>query len=97
VQGGASDAAPLGLAADLYVTIPRGRYAELSASMSIAGGAVAPLERGKTVGEVKVALAGKPLSSAPLVALRQIPQGGVWTRIAAEVGGLLGEADAAEP
>jgi D-alanyl-D-alanine carboxypeptidase (penicillin-binding protein 5/6) len=97
VQGGAPEVAPLGLAADLYVTIPRGRYADLSASMSVAGGAIAPLERGTPVGEVKVALGGRPLSSAPLVALRQIPQGGVWTKIAAEIGGLLGEAEAAEP
>jgi hypothetical protein len=31
------------------------------------------------------------------VALRPIAQGGVWTRIAAEIGGFLGEAEAAEP
>jgi D-alanyl-D-alanine carboxypeptidase (penicillin-binding protein 5/6) len=97
VQGGTPEAAPLGLAADLYVTIPRGRYAELSATMSVPGGAVAPLARGTAIGEVKVALAGKPLSAAPLVALRPIAQGGVWTRIAAEIGGFLGEAEAAEP
>ena len=96
LRGGAS--AALGLARDLYVTFPRGRYDALAASMDVQTDLAAPLAPGATVGSVKVSLAGKPLSSRPLVALQGAEKAGVWDKIKDSVGGLwVGEAQAAPP
>ena len=81
VWGGDPEVTPLGLAHDLFVTIPRGYYRALSASMDLSMQLVAPLDEGTPVGEVKVRLAGSPLSKVPLVALSQVGEGGLWTKI----------------
>lgn len=85
VWGGSPEAAPLGLARDLYVTIPRGQYAALSASMDVTTTLVAPLERGSQVGVVNVVLGDDPLQKAPLVALQPVLEGGTWTKIVDEL------------
>ena len=72
---------PLGLANDLSVTIPRGRYDDLKASMSIDDKIVAPINEGDSVGVVKVTLEGEDYLEAPLVALASNPEGGLWRRI----------------
>ena len=58
VWGGEPADAPLGLAHDLFVTIPRGLYPSLTASMSVPVELVAPLQTGAAVGEVNVRLDG---------------------------------------
>jgi D-alanyl-D-alanine carboxypeptidase (penicillin-binding protein 5/6) len=85
VWGGQPDVTPLGLARDLFVTIPRGLYDSLTASMDLRTDLVAPLSAGTAVGEVKVVLAGAPLSSMPVIALRQVVDGGAWARLRDEV------------
>jgi D-alanyl-D-alanine carboxypeptidase (penicillin-binding protein 5/6) len=42
---------------------------------------VAPLELGTPVGQVNVLLAGNPLLNIPVVALQQVVEGGVWTKL----------------
>ncbi len=71
----------LGLDEDLYVTIPRGRYDELKASMDVDTKIIAPIEQGDQVGIVKVTLKGEDYLEAPLVALQSNPKGGLWRRI----------------
>jgi D-alanyl-D-alanine carboxypeptidase (penicillin-binding protein 5/6) len=85
VWGGQPDAAPLGLDHDLFVTIPRGRYDALAASMDVAAQLVAPLTQGARVGEVKVTFGGELLSTLPLVALEPVVVGGVWTQVMDEI------------
>ena len=72
---------PLGLDNDLSVTIPRGSYDDLKASMSIDEKIVAPINEGDPVGVVKVTLEGEDYLEAPLVALASNPEGGLWRRI----------------
>ena len=72
---------PLGLDEDLYVTIPRGEYDNLKASMNIDEQIVAPIEQGDQVGVVIVTLKGEDYLEAPLVALQSNPEGGLWRRI----------------
>lgn len=72
---------PLGLDNDLSVTIPRGRYDDLKASMSIDEKIIAPINEGDPVGVVKVTLEGEDYLEAPLVALASNPDGGFWRRI----------------
>ncbi|MEM7401145.1 MAG: D-alanyl-D-alanine carboxypeptidase family protein, partial [Pseudomonadota bacterium] len=71
----------LGLDEDLYVTIPRGRYDELKASMDVDTKIIAPIEQGDQVGIVKVTLKDEDYLEAPLVALQSNPKGGLWRRI----------------
>lgn len=89
VWGGVPADAPLGLAHDLFVTIPRGLYPSLTASMSVPVELVAPLQTGAAVGEVNVRLDGQPLSNVPLVTLQQVVEGGVWAKLRDELDGWL--------
>jgi D-alanyl-D-alanine carboxypeptidase (penicillin-binding protein 5/6) len=85
VFGGSIEYAGLGPAADIYVTIPRGGYAELAASMAVRAKLAAPLAGGTAVGEVNVSLAGRPVVSTPLVLLTPVTDGGVWARMRDEL------------
>ncbi len=71
---------PVGLTADLYLTIPNGQYDHLQAVTSLHNPIKAPVEKGKQLGELNISLAGKELAKRPLVALRDDPKGGMWTR-----------------
>jgi D-alanyl-D-alanine carboxypeptidase (penicillin-binding protein 5/6) len=85
VWGGQPEVASLGLNSDLLVTIPRGQYAALAASMNVTAQLVAPLSQGVQVGEVKVSLDGTPLSTLPLVSLKPVVAGGLWTQVMDEI------------
>ena len=75
----------LTLPADLYVTIPRGSYEDLSAVMDLQTRLVAPLNATTPVGAVTVSLNGEAVSQAPLVALQQVEVGGLWQRMRDQV------------
>jgi serine-type D-Ala-D-Ala carboxypeptidase (penicillin-binding protein 5/6) len=77
---GADNVLPLGLSEDLLVTMPRGRYNDLKATMEMPSRLIAPFTKGQKVGTVKVALDGKLLAERPLVALADAPEGGFWRR-----------------
>lgn len=72
---------PVGLARDLYVTIPRGQYDKLQANLEIIEPLKAPIQKGQQVGQIKVTLNGEEYASAPLIALQEDVKGGVWTRM----------------
>ncbi len=78
---GESDTLPLGLAQDAVVTIPRGKYSELKATLDIPARLMAPFKQGQQVGMLHVTLDGKPVLDAPLVALQDAPQGGFFKRL----------------
>ena len=68
----------VGLAEDLAITIPRGAYDELDATMDIDKDIEAPIEKGQQVGVVKVSLDGDVLKSLPLVALETVDTGSIF-------------------
>ncbi len=78
---GESKSIQLGLDNDLFVTIPRGRYDDLKADMSIDAEIIAPIEQGDQIGVVKVTLKGEDYLEQALVALQSNPEGGLWRRI----------------
>jgi D-alanyl-D-alanine carboxypeptidase (penicillin-binding protein 5/6) len=86
VWGGQPETAPLGLEHDLFVTIPRGSYAALAATLNLADHLIAPLGEGARVGEMKISLEGIALARLPLVALTPVLEGGRWTRVMSELG-----------
>lgn len=85
VWGGELEYTSLGLTQDIYVTIPRGAYGSLGASMDVMAELAAPLVRGTQVGEIKVSLAGVELVKSPLIVLTNVLDGGVWARMRDEL------------
>lgn len=78
---GADRRVPVGLMHDLYVTIPKGTYAELSASLQTPSGLVAPIATGAPAGQVQVSYDGKTLLDAPLYTLHAVPEGNIFRRM----------------
>jgi len=78
---GASNTIALGVADDVLVSMPRGRYKDLKASMDLPNRLVAPFTKGQKIGTLRVALDGKPLAERPLVALADAPEAGFWGRM----------------
>jgi len=81
IYKGAQEKLPLGLSQDLYVTIPRGRHDEIKAHMNVDATIVAPAHKGQSFGTVNVTLDKKPLAKRPLIALQDVPEGGLWRRL----------------
>jgi serine-type D-Ala-D-Ala carboxypeptidase (penicillin-binding protein 5/6) len=78
---GASNSIALGIAEDLVVSMPRGRYKDLKPSMEVPTRLIAPFTKGQQVGTLHVTLDGKPLADRPLVALADAPAAGFWGRM----------------
>lgn len=85
VWKGVTDLAPVGLARDVHVTIPRGAFDALSAVMELQSELVAPLDANRRIGDLQVSLHGETLSTAPLVVLEAVSAGGAWTRFKHEL------------
>ncbi len=81
IYKGESESLPLGLASDLYVTVPRGQYKSLNASLSISRTLIAPVSVGQQLGNVSVTLGDEAIVERPLVALQQVAEGGLWQSI----------------
>ena len=77
VWSGEFETLTVGLSDSLAVTIPRGSYDNLDATMDIDKNIEAPVEKGQQVGVVKVMLDGELLQSVPLVALETVNEGGL--------------------
>ena len=75
VWQGDKEEVALGLANDLYVTIPRGAYKQMDALMNVDANITAPFKKGSQLGEVRIVLNSEELSSEPLVALQRVEKG----------------------
>ena len=75
---GESDVLPLGLTEDLFITIPKGEYKNLEASMSINAEIIAPAQKGRTFGTVNITLGHKNYAVRKLIALTDIGSGGFF-------------------
>jgi len=58
---------PITLAEDLHVTLPRGQYGQLAASMELTPRLIAPLAAGTPVGTVRVMLGDRLVAERPVV------------------------------
>ena len=75
----------LGLQKPLFVTVPSGSFASLSAKVSLQPTIKAPITQGQSYGNVVVSLNHKVIKTIPLIALQSDPAGGIWTRISDHV------------
>lgn len=71
----------LGLGRALYVTVPRGRYKDLTATMSVHPSVEAPVASGTELGMVQVALDDQVVTEIPLVALADVAEAGLVGRV----------------
>ena len=77
---GEDEEIPLGLAEDLFITIPKGSYDQLEANADIPGLLTAPIQQGTQLGTLNVMLNGEQVMAKPLVALKTAEQAGWWSR-----------------
>ena len=94
VWKGRANEVSLGVEDDLFVTIPRGRYDALEASLELNDTLAAPLSSGQAVGRLLIALDGQTVAERPLVARQAVDEAGFFGRTADGIrlwfGGLFG-------
>ncbi len=78
---GVNDQLQLGVARDIYLTLPRGSADQLEAVMEIDEVIIAPVEKGAGHGQLLIALDGQQLLQEPLVALSSQVAAGFWSRL----------------
>ncbi|MDX2300453.1 MAG: D-alanyl-D-alanine carboxypeptidase family protein [Xanthomonadaceae bacterium] len=78
---GSKDTVALGLTAPLRITLQRGRYNDLKPSMDVPKQLLAPVKKGQALGKLRVMLDDKVLAERPLVALDDVPEGGLFKRL----------------
>jgi D-alanyl-D-alanine carboxypeptidase (penicillin-binding protein 5/6) len=84
VWKGATENVDLGLSDTLYVTIPRGEYQHLDASMQLYKQIVAPVSGGQELGDVIVRLGDQTIADRKLIALQPVEEGSIWQRLVDE-------------
>ena len=68
------------VADDLFVTLPKGEYANVKAVMSSTQPLIAPIKKGQVIGSVKFTLDGKTIEERSLVASKAIDGAGILGR-----------------
>ncbi len=85
VWKGETDEVALGIADDLWLTIPRGQLKNIQPMVEMNPTINAPIEINTVLGNVKLMLEDEELASLPLIALETIPEGGIIKRIQDEI------------
>ncbi len=80
VWKGADNLLSATVANDLYVTLPKGEYANVKAMVSSTQPLIAPIKKGQVIGNVKFVLNGKTIDEVPLVAAKSVAVAGVLGR-----------------
>jgi D-alanyl-D-alanine carboxypeptidase (penicillin-binding protein 5/6) len=70
----------VGFRRDLFLSIPKGTYAQLKAKMETHPPIFAPITSGQQMGLLKLTLDDKPYAEFPLVALESVPLANVFLR-----------------
>ncbi|MGE4338002.1 MAG: D-alanyl-D-alanine carboxypeptidase family protein, partial [Pigmentiphaga sp.] len=81
VWKGEVEEAPLGVPEDLWVTVPRGKLAEVVPLAERTDPLIAPLTQGQDVGTLKLILSNAMLQQSPLQVLETIPEDGIFGRL----------------
>ena len=72
---------PAGASKEVFAIFPRGQYEHLSAHIQKNPDIVAPIAKGDRVGDIVISLGDQELIRQPLVALRDVAEGGLWAKI----------------
>jgi D-alanyl-D-alanine carboxypeptidase (penicillin-binding protein 5/6) len=74
VWKGQSNEVDAGFLADRYLTLPKGRAADLKITLNATQPLIAPVASGQRIGTVTVRLDDRPVAEFPLIALAQVPE-----------------------
>ena len=80
VWKGTNSHVEVGFRQDLFLTIPKGKLAQLKAVMETHQPILAPVSGGQPLGVLKLTLDGKPYTEFPLLALDSVPLANVFSR-----------------
>lgn len=86
---GSKNKIALGVTRDMYATSTIGQYKDLQANVSLDKTLEAPVTKGQVVGKVNISLGGKVVSSEPLIALEDDPEGNIIKRMIDHIAKLL--------
>lgn len=81
VWEGEAETVGLGANQAVWVTVPRGKSAQVQPQASYAQPLMAPLSKGTTVGTLSLSLEGHTLRETPLVVSNDVPQAGFFGRM----------------
>ena len=70
---------------DYYLSLPKGDYARVKASMTSQQPLIAPIKAGQTIGKITFSLDGKTFNEQALVAAKTVDEAGFFGRIADSV------------
>ncbi len=82
---GDAERLPIGVSHDLYVTVPRGQFTKLDASVEVDAEILAPVAVGERRGKVMLKLGEEMITERPLIALQTVGEGNVWRRLSDNV------------
>ena len=74
VWKGQANEVDAGFLADRYLTLPKGRAADLKITLNATQPLIAPVASGQRIGTVTVHLDDRPVAEFPLIALAQVPE-----------------------
>ncbi|MBK1716228.1 D-alanyl-D-alanine carboxypeptidase family protein [Thiocystis violacea] len=77
---GEQETLPVGPSLDVVATIPRGNYDKLSARLEKTSELDAPIAKDARIGDVVVTMGEEEIIRVPLVALEEVPEGGLWRK-----------------
>lgn len=81
IWGGERDTLSVGLASELFVTVPRGQYQNLKIETSLPSQVNAPIKHGDKVGQLVINLNDQVLLEKPLIALSEINEGSFFKKL----------------
>jgi len=95
VWKGETEQVPLGLAEDMFISIPRGRYDDLVPRIEMQPELTAPLIAGQEVGRLNIYLGNELVAGRSLVTLSAVAPGGffsrAWDGMRLWMGGMFGD------
>jgi D-alanyl-D-alanine carboxypeptidase (penicillin-binding protein 5/6) len=78
-KGSANDLS-LGFLDNIFITLPRGRYDDMQASLRVSSIIQAPVSKGQSFGNVELTLDEETVATIPLVALDDVAEAGFLGR-----------------
>jgi serine-type D-Ala-D-Ala carboxypeptidase (penicillin-binding protein 5/6) len=81
VWSGKENSVDLGITEELHMTIPRGRTADLQASLNLQETITGPIEQGQVLGTVDIMLDGETLYHGDVAALQAVERAGLLKRL----------------
>lgn len=81
IWGGDVDQLSLGVMDELYLSIPRDSRSALESEVEVDSVIRAPVAAGDELGRVRVILGDKVLAEQPVLALQDVPEGGLFKRL----------------